>query len=258
MASKTYRTNPTRLQKIERDRVGINVRRDPAGKAVAFTLDRLELTDLELPAEAVVALVAYTIFDERRVSLGTVGALTLPGEVSLSEMEAPVVTFRIFVRQPDGHVLLATCEGIRAREETPLGRTPLLAILYAPLGERLWDLHLSGGSEPVLRINDNRDLDLRAEFDTRNPLVRGLIVPQAIEQVLVYLLLNPVNDDDPAKWQNVWNAWLKSRSREVPELREFADLPEAQEWARQTTDLFSHEVKFTTQAIARKINTGHV
>jgi hypothetical protein len=253
MASKPYRTNPTGIQIIDRSVLAITVRRNAAAAIESFSVDRLDLAHMELPGAALATIVAYSGFDEMRIDAGTVADLKLPKNVAMNGLDTGGLIFRAFVTEPSGFKLLASCEGIRAVEEDGIDRLSLLSVHYEDLGERMWDVKMSGGGWPMLRVNSNAELDLRRYFETYDPFVRGLIVPQAFQQVLVYLVLNPAPDTEPRKWQNVWSAFLEARSIEVPEApQDVTELEDIQKWATNTAARFAHEVRFVTMAIEKK------
>ena len=219
MPSRFFRTNPTGIQPIDRSLISIRVRRNTAAEIDAFSLDKLDLGTLKLPAKAPVVITVNSRFDEMRIDAGTVGALKLPKNAPIDGLDTSNLIFRAFVTEEEGHKILASCESIRATEEDGKDRAPLLVVHYEGLGERMWDVKLSDGNRPVLRVNNNTDLDLRGHFETCDPFVRGLIVPQAFEQALVYLVLNPAGDGDLSKWQNIWTTFLEDRSIEIPPAR---------------------------------------
>jgi hypothetical protein len=234
------------------------VRRNTAAEIDAFSLDKLDLGTLKLPAEAPVVITVNSRFDEMRIDAGTVGALKLPKNAAIDGLDTSNLIFRAFVTEPEGHKILASCESIRATEEDGVDRASLLFVHYGKLGERMWDMKLSDGDWPILRVNNNTDLDLRRHFETRDPFVRGLIVPQAFEQALVYLVFNPAGDEDPSKWQNIWTAFLEDRSIEIPLAPDsILDLEDLQSWARQTATQFANEVKFVTRSVEKKESRLH-
>ena len=252
MTTQQYRTNPTGLQDIERSWVSITVRRNEEAKIDAFSLHKLDISQLELPNDAPVSLLAYSGFEELRVDLGTVGSLQLPKDVPLGSLDTSGLIFRLFVTKPAGYAIIASLEGIRPKEDDGEDRAPLLHIEYKPLGERMWNLMLSGGLRPILQVNDNVELDLRSRIETRDVLIRGLIVPQAFEQALLYLVMNPVIDEDPARWQNVWTQYLQDRGIEVPDLSDISELETLLKWARDTAGRFALETQFVSKAVAKK------
>jgi len=255
MATQSYRTNPTGVLKLDRSRITLNVTRNSDGKAEALAIDKIDFSEMGLPPNALVTAVAYSGFEEIRVELGSIASLRLPQSVKVTELDSANIVIRVFARAPTGHTLLATCEGIRPLNSR---KTPLLPVEYKALGERMWELYVSGGSPPVLRINDNPDLALRSCFESHDPIVRGLVVPQAFEQALFYLILNPATDDDPEKWQNIWTEYLDTRDHEVPSRpEESGDFEDALNWAREVARSFSHEIKFVTHAIAKKTSSPH-
>src|SRR4029077_17798078 len=145
MPSRFFRTNPTGIQPIDRSLISIRVRRNPAAEIDAFSLDKLDLGTLKLPAEALVVIAVNSRFDEMRIDAGTVGALKLPKNAAIDGLDTSNLVFRVFVTEPKDYKILASCESIRPTEEGGEDRASLLYVHYEKLGERMWDVKLSDG-----------------------------------------------------------------------------------------------------------------
>src|SRR5262245_14925834 len=117
MPKNLYRTNPTGLKFIERSLISLRVHRDSSAKIKAFSVEKADLGELALPANAPVSIVPYSGFNEKRIDLGTAGAVQLRKNVSLEDIETSSLIFRFLVREPEGHKLLAACEGIKPTDE---------------------------------------------------------------------------------------------------------------------------------------------
>lgn len=254
MAKNQYRTNPTGIQTISRTQVKVAFSRNADGKVCAVTIENVDFSSMGLPADAPVSAILRSPLAEVRIELGFAGALKLPVNFPPTGLDVAGLILRIIVKSPAGPMLLASCENIRPSAVGEFDKSPLLFIEYEELGERMWDLYATNGSGPILRVNKDVDLDLRGAFDSHNPIVRGLVVPQAFEQALVHLACNPT--EDPTLWQECWKKYLAIRSIEVPEEPESSeDMKFILEWARNTATVFAHEVRFVTLANAQKQNS---
>jgi hypothetical protein len=91
------------------------------------------------------------------------------------------ITFRFKVVD-EGKKLLGEVDGIRAGERVQADREPLIYLIPTELKEELWRVDFDEPSGP--RVLVNRRLPNPSGLLTRDPLVRGLILPQIVRQVL--------------------------------------------------------------------------
>ena len=255
-----HRTNPTRIQRIEKSAVGISLIRDEQAKPVSFSVNKLDLSSKQLPPAALVFVTVYSDVNELRQDLGSVAALKLGNDISLSSFgSANGLYFRIFVREPDGYRLLASCEGLQANRdgEDDQSLRSLLWVEYEDLGEELWQMRLSGGSRPILVLNDKHPMDLRAKLEARDPFIRALIVPHAIEQSLMYLALNDPPDSDDSHWQNEWLRSLPIYGAEEPpeKVEALADMQKVFDWARASASKYATRIRLGA-LLASSITAG--
>jgi hypothetical protein len=243
-----HRTNPTRIQRIEKSAVSISLIRDEHAKPISFSVSKLDLAGKKLPPDAQVFVTVYSDVNELRHDLGSVAALKLGADLPLSLFDsASGLFFRIFVREPGEYRLLASCEGLQANRdgEDDQSLRSLLWIEYEDLGEELWQMRLSGGSRPILVLNDKHPMDLRAKIEARDPIIRALIVPHAIEQSLMYLALNDPPDSDDSHWQNEWLRSLPIYGAEEPpeNVNEIADMQKVLDWARESAHKYATRIR---------------
>jgi hypothetical protein len=211
MKRQTHTTNPTKRVPIDKSRVSISISPNPKTKLPGFfTVHSCDLSGLSLPDVAMVWLWAYTQYDEVHWDMGTVAAPKLPTAEPLKvEGTASRIQFRLDVFQEDDALLLGQSEGLKAVDSNNPDQVQSLFDTEAlPLGNELWRLQLDEGQKPRLEINDDDQLQMNGHLDT-DFLWRGLILPGAIRQTLLYLVKNPAEDDDPLHWQNKWKVWIK-------------------------------------------------
>jgi hypothetical protein len=211
MKTQTHTTNPTKRKPIDRSKVGITIVPDPKKECPGFfTVNYCELSDLKFPDEAKILLWAYTSYDESSWDMGTVGA---PNKLIHERIEvwgsASKIQFRLDVYMEGDAKLLGQAEGIKPLDESnPDQLQSLFDTELLPLGNEIWRLALEEGQKPTLQLNDDDQLQASDFLDT-NWVWRGLILPNAIRQTLMYLTNNPAEDDDPSLWQNKWKTWVK-------------------------------------------------
>jgi hypothetical protein len=246
-----HASNPTAKKAIPKDGVAIEIIRDANGRPSAFTVAELGLVDLKLPPTALISCVAYSDINEVRHELGTVAASKIPSTFKLEDFESGTpLNFRIFVRDPSDPKILASCEGLRPKldvESNDSERQPLLYVEYEDLGEQLWQMRLVGGNRPTLVLNDTHSYGVRSKMEARDPVLRALVIPQAIQQALVYYALNDPPDEDLAHWQNQWRYALDEiGAEELPEIDDLSEFDQILNWAAVTASKYAHHIKLGT------------
>ncbi|MGE0628555.1 MAG: hypothetical protein AB7O43_12085 [Hyphomicrobiaceae bacterium] len=238
--SQTNTTNPLRIKRIARHQMDIVVRRDNKGQAVSFVVNSLDLTANKLPDGGRIKLFAYSRTREQSMELGTVSAPRLGIVQPFSIDSQSPFHFRLIVCDPEGPEILASCEGLRATEESEdSGRQHLLPVEPSyNLEEKLWELRIDGDGEPVLYVNADEAVGMLARM-RGDPLFQALILPQAVEVVLLELTEHLEDDEG---WHGKWNAYLRSRNIDNPD---DPDDPESCAiWARAVAQKFANEHKF--------------
>lgn len=247
-------TNPLEIKKIARHQIEIVVNRDVAGRAASFVVNSLALDDLQLPLNGRIKLFAYSKTREQRVDLGTVNNRQLGvAQPFMIDTDNPF-HFRLIVCEPDDPKILAACEGLRATEEADeAGRLHLLPVEPSDsLEERLWDIRLEGDGDPVLFVNNDPEINMLARL-RGDPLFQALILPQAVEQVLLQLCQN-IGDDDKESWHARWIVYLTARGVDLPEDTE--DDEACGNWARSEAQRFANNHKLLTHARRRMLEAG--
>lgn len=217
MVSVQRRLNSTGRKRITRDRVAIELA--PPLDAFSFpsATALIDLADLELDPGARVALEAYFRSSSQRFGCGTVGALSPPGKMVLSDVDrGGAIQFRLLVISADGSGrILASAEGLRPRRtsESP-EREPLLPLRETDIGEELWLVDVDARTGPWLVIN-SRVPGLAARLHS-DPLVQGLILPHALREVLRNLP-SEGSDEDDGDWGEAWRKFLDELGISEPE-----------------------------------------
>lgn len=256
MRPEYHRTNPTGLVRIARKSLTLSIELDPVdASATAFRITELDLDNYKLPDNAKLVVVAYTGHDEMRGDMGTVGNPKTGWKFAFGFDNAGACTFRLLVRKESSPELLATCEQIRALRdgEDETSFQALLPVSYPDLGQRLWRVGLEKGLRPVLEINNCAKPDLRSRMEAKDPMLRGLVVPQAFEQVLVYLAHHWDSFDEEGHWTTLWKRKLVELGVDDPPQDE-SDPEKIMGWARDATDVFVDRYMFVKDAARAEIN----
>ncbi len=257
MSSEIRRTNPTRLKKIHRQSVEVTIELDPVDAgATAFSISRLDLDRYELPEDSDLVAVAYSGHHEMRAEIGTVGKPKIGKKFAFDYDLAGASTFRLLVRKQSSPVLLASCEQIKATRdgEDKTSSQSLLHVSFDDIGERLWRLQQQGGDRPVLVINNCEQPDLKGKLAMKDPVMRGLIVPQAFEQVLIYLADHWDSDDGEDHWVADWKRKLVELDVEDPPSP--GEVDNVRRWASDATDSFCDLCKFVKDVARMELNDG--
>jgi hypothetical protein len=196
------RYNYTGRKAINRSDASMRIEDNPLRFHATLTLGHYGL-----PADSKVFIEAYRQTNWMRFDFGTVGAVTTPGDLRLTEFDTREgILFRMRVTataSPEGRLLaeadrISPCHIKQAGEET---REPLLPIKPTDLGEEVFRVDFS--DRPILLIN-NQFGDWRAL--ARTPFFICMALPQALREILSRLLYveGYFETDDPDSWRAQW------------------------------------------------------
>ncbi len=246
-------TNPLHIKKIARHQIDLVVNRSADGHARSFVVNSLNLDDHKLPERARIKLFAYSKRREQSVELGTITSPQYGVAHPFTIDSRNPFHFRLIVCEADRPNILASCEGLRATEETDeAGRQHLLPVEPSDnLQEKLWEIRFDGDGDPVLYVNSDTQIGMLARM-RGDEIFQALILPQAVEQVLRRLSQHP---DDDEGWQGKWNSYLLARGIEHPDDPD--DEENCAEWARAVSQKFANENKFLTKTRKKIMETDY-
>ena len=242
------RFNYTKRTKIARKQVHIDTQVAANGSCVAV-VQHLDLSERGQHSEA--AWKAAEVFLEARRTtseswarqpLGTVAELEsggLPKKVVLEGFGDDIgITFRIKVVDQESR-LLADGDDLQAGTPQDGDREPLIHLIPADLGEEIWRIDQDDANGP--RILINKRLPNYSGLLTRDALVRGIVMPQIVREVLP---LVAAAEQQTEPWVQKWSDFAKRLSgEEVPE-----DPDDVDEWVDEVVRQFTLESKFATLA----------
>jgi hypothetical protein len=193
---------------------------------------------------------ASVVVEARRISTGSYHRQNLGTVVDVEKTIAPIelpefpdeteITFRFKV--VDGaKKLLGEVDGIRVGERTPSDREPLIFLIPTDLKEELWKIDFDDPSGP--RVLVNRRLPNSTALLTRDPLVRGLILPQIVRQVLGAAATTEQQSD---QWVANWMALAERLGHADPPNVEDPD--EVLEWVDKVVESFTDNLRLATHA----------
>lgn len=164
---------------------------------------KLDLGAHRFPADAQVRVEAWRGNAFQRWEWGTVGAPVQPHESGRVLDEVPeTCQFRVSViAAGDSGLLLGLADKLRPR----LPVESLLPLAPANLGSEVWRLDYGLGDDMVvLKVNDR--LPDFSEAVRKDPVFRGLVMPQVLRSILERALL--VDREDPGEPEGRWSPWF--------------------------------------------------
>jgi len=168
----------------------------------------IDLTELNFPKDASVVLEAYYRSSSMRFGCGTIGNLSVPGRMELSDIDrGGAIRFRLLVIESLSGRILGSAEGLRPASsgESP-DRQPLLTLRETNLGHELWRIDVDPRVGPVLSVN-NAIPGLAAQIRSI-PLIQGLVLPHAFRAILQQL--NPSGEEEGDDlWGDGWRKFLR-------------------------------------------------
>jgi hypothetical protein len=229
-------SNPTGLVELDKLRVGIAL--DEGGKRPAFSLVKLDLSDLSLPAPLNVVVIARRGNSEERVELGPISEWKRTFQ-ELSEIGSDGSwEFRVLLVQPNSPKLIAVAE--RVRPEGQGDSSSFVGLEPADLGQRPWEIVISeADGRAVIRFN--REIYLSPGAAEADSFFIGMILPEAIRRVAEFVSANP------GALEEAWSPfkyWLA--------LHGITDEPgdtddQKLEWCSQVTSTFCDRFEFANR-----------
>lgn len=179
-------SNPTGLVELDQLRIGIAL--DEGGTRPAFSLVKLDLSELSLPSPLSVVVIARRGNSEERVALGSVSEWNR-GYQELTEIGSDGSwEFRVLLVQPCSPKLIAVAE--RVRPEGQGDSSSFIGLEPADLGQRPWEIVINE-SEGRAVIRFNNDIYISPGAAEADSFFMGMILPEAIRRVAEFVSATP-------------------------------------------------------------------
>ena len=211
--------NFTERTKIPRSAIRITLRRESDG-VLAFD-PVLDLSSVSAPATSRVYVEAHYRTSYMRFDCGTLGALTLPDDRRLSEIDSgSIVHFRVKVVDNTAHTqrIVAAADDITvslsasASADDAGARIPLLEVNFRDLEDVPWRIELESNG-PVLELNNRVEgIERMARHD---PAFFALVYPAAVREILTHILVIEeyelvfVDHGETDEWWGLWLRWAR-------------------------------------------------
>ncbi len=242
--------NYTHRVRIPASRIHVEIERGEDGKCRGI-VKKLELSDHGRHAEDVWKT-AHVIVEARRVSMGLYHKQNL-GTVAGTQQKKPItpielaefpdeseIVFRFKVVDPDKK-LLGEVDGIRTGERAETEREPLIPLIPTDLKEELWRVDTSDEAVGP-RVLVNKRLPNASGVLMRDPVVRGLIMPQIVRQVLAVVATTEQSEPWAANWISFADRLGHS------ELPNAEDGEAVQGWVDDVVEFFTVSLKMASAA----------
>lgn len=179
-------SNPTGLVELDKLRIGIAL--DESGSRPAFSLLKLDLSELSLPSPLNVVVVARRGNSEERIELGAVSEWD-KGYQELSEIGSDGSWgFRVLLVQPGSPKLVAAAE--RVRPEGQGDSSSFIGLEPADLGQRPWEIVINE-TEGRAVIRFNKEIYVSPGAAEADSFFVGMILPEAIRRVAEFVSAAP-------------------------------------------------------------------
>jgi|SRR5215216_1534081 len=237
MGRLSTRSNPTSLKEIEKRRIEIVV--SIIDERRYFCLQKLDLSEMNLPVTHRVFCVAQAGKTSQRFDMGTVVTQRrenlLLDEIDTSES----LRFRILVHEEGNTQMAASAENLRPRDENE--SESLLPMEPADLGQLLWKLDFNSDG-PVLKFN-SAVFPSAAGVENYLPFA-ALVLPEAVRKIVEKIAEQPDILDDEEEPLSSWGSWIDSFGLDRPhELEE----DEKFEWCNRVIEAFCNRHSFAAR-----------
>lgn len=240
-------SNPTGLVDLDRKRISLVI--DETGKSFAFSLARLDLTDLTLPSLLNVVVIARRGNSEERVELGAVSNWDKSYRPLTELADDGTWTFRVLLVQPGAAKLVAAAENVRP---DGLGESAsFIALEPADLGQRPWAISiLELDGRAVIRFS--KDIYRSAAEAYADEIFIALILPEAIQRLADWIAENIGVLEDPV-WEP-FKSWLALHG--ITDEPDEDSVESQREWSDKVVNAFCNRFEFVSELVELR-KKGH-
>jgi hypothetical protein len=244
--------NYTHRVRIPASKIHVEIERGEDGKNRGI-VKKLDLTDHGRHAEQVWNA-AHVIVEARRVSMGLYHRQVLGTIAEIRQKNKPItpielaefpdeseIVFRFKVVDPDKK-LLGEVDGIRTGERADTEREPLIPLIPTDLKEELWRVDTSDEAVGP-RVLVNKRLPNASGLLMRDPVLRGLILPQIVRQVLAEVA---TSDQQSEPWAANWISFADRLGHS--ELPDAEDDEAVRGWINDVVETFTIGLKMASAA----------
>jgi len=246
------RTNPKSIIIINKSLVNLTATRDIYGLIESYTFGGINFADdnalLKLPDDVEIILEISEDKNFLRVDLGTKGYQNKKHEESLDYFESrSKLKWYLFIKS--GNNILARIENLEPNFPNDADSKGLVHVEVADLGEVLWRVE-KDPSRPIIQVNKCPELDMIGKL--KEPIFRGLVIINALEQFLELYSDNPI-PDNTGDWQELWKEYFYNNNIDDIPNESLSD-EEKHEWVQQTINILAQKFKLKTAILNQNPN----
>ena len=241
MRSSIRRINSTGRKRITRRHIKIEMLPSALGEPLkakaALTLD-----SYGFPASSLVVIEAYHRSSGMRFDCGTIGTLSIPDPLVLTDVDRSGSTlFRLKVIDDyaEPGKLLGSAERVEAeREGKGEDFRSIFPVDYRDLEHDVWKVEIELGSRPILIINKRIPGFLPRVLE--NPLTVGIFLSGAFRFVLQELVRETGTEEDGEGlgWKEDWLEYCKVELGSVDDPRDYRDEEKEKNWIDDMVNRF--------------------
>ncbi len=236
----TRRFNYTGRRPIDHQRVSIELQEPDDGSPPTFTVE-LNLSELDLPADAPVIITAQRTRNAMRFPWGTAAALKPAADCRLAEVPTNP-NFRVTVLAPDGSgKLLALVDNIQPKRANR--RESLLWLKEDDLGQEVWRLDFGDGDSGNPTLLVNRNIPGISAIARQDDAFLAPLLPAVFRSILIRALLveefDPSESDDQAPWGRWMGFVHEFFTDEYPEFAAEDNKEKVSEWIDNAVAAFA-------------------
>ena len=198
------RLNYTQRKRIDQQRINIELHETDDDAPMSFSAE-LDLKDMRLPSNALVAVIAKRGQAAMRFDWGTVGNLVPPQDRQLTEIPSNP-SFRVMVLAPDeSGRLLALADRIKPKRGD--AEQSLLWLKEEDLGKEVWRLDFADGN-PTMLLNKN--IPGISAAVREDEAFRSLVIPEVFRAILNRaIIIEECGIDEEGSWSE-WVGFVRN------------------------------------------------
>lgn len=240
-------SNPTGIIEIDKQRVTVVL--DEGSGPLTFSLARLELSGVDLPAAPNVVVIVSRGNTEERHELGPLSSWD-KGFRPLTEIaDEGTWRFRVLLTEPSSAKLVGAAENVRPEGQGD--SSSFVALEAADLGQKPWDVQLIElEGRAVIRFN--KDVYRSPADAESDKFFTAMVLPEAVRSMSSWVAAHPEVLEEPA-WLP-FAQWLALHGiSDQPDV----DSEERQsEWCDEVVGTFCDRFRFADQLRELRTKTG--
>ena len=200
----THTTNPTRIIRIHKKRLSIEIKKDAADRTF-FDYQTINLKGLDIKQDAAVYMYISAGNVELGFDLGSVASISKPKYRFLELPNNKKIWIRLLVVDQETSRIIASAENISAQRSKKENRDSILPVVFRDLGNEIWRMSLREDEPPELHLHQK--FPYIKELLTSDQEYMAVIYPQVLRMTLRHYIDNPA-DNSTDSWQYKWLRFL--------------------------------------------------